>query len=183
MKSVVLLIFAMSLLLSSCGKSVAIDIRDGRGGKDGGGKGEKPGPGEVKKVESIQLLNLQKPTTDPALYSNVMSLEFDSSDQAWFSFLYTPKGAGSLFFTVAQTQLTLDCANSGPRSFARDVVWQEVLKDGTRKVLKRFVGSITEYEFQASKTYILSYVLENLKKDFSDCKKATLKFAAFPKNY
>ncbi len=183
MKSVVFLLFAMSLLLISCGKPVTVSARDESGGKQGGGQNEKPEPGDVKKIENIQPLIFQKPVLDPALFSNVMGLEIDGYDQAWFSFLYTPTDTGSLFFTVAQTHLTLDCANSEPRSFVRDVVWQEVSKDGTRKVLKRFSDSITEYEFQAGKAYILSYVLENLKKNFSDCKKVTLKFAAFPKNY
>jgi hypothetical protein len=76
----------------------------------------------------------------------------------------------------------LDCAKSEERKIAREIVWQEVV-DSKRIPRKAFTPSITEYDFAAGKTYILSYILKNLKKDFADCKAATLKFATFPQKY
>jgi hypothetical protein len=185
LKNLLLVSFlALPFMACSSGKTTLQAQPPAGGGKPGKpDDNNKPTPDTGKKVEDIQPLVLQKPTMNPDEYRNVMKLEFADNDQAWFSFGLAATSDSSLFFSTAQMKLTPEgCTKPIERTVTFDVIWQEV-QSGKRVVLKRFADSITEYPYQAKKTYILSYVLSDLKKDFADCKGATLKFASHGKKF
>lgn len=150
-----------------------------------GGKGPnqgKPDPNQGKLLEKVKALQLQRPTLNEADFLNLMDLDFNGEDRALFSFSYAPEENGSLFFSRDQVRLYLkDCTKSTEREAKIQVYWQEVQGD-KRRIVGVFKDSIHEFEFTSGNKYILSYVLMDLK-EFADCKSATLKFAAFLKNY
>jgi hypothetical protein len=182
---VVALAVCLSLLtgsLSGCDTGhESLEGRQSGGGPDDGKQGdEKPKP---VIVEALRPLLLQKPTLSEEHFLNVMQLKFGEADQAAFTFTFAPLRDGSLYFTNIQSRLHLEgCTKDAERVATFNVVWQEDL--GTsRKRLKDFGADITEYLYEKGKKYMLTYALVNLKGELADCKSATLKFAAFDRNY
>jgi hypothetical protein len=170
---------------------VGCEQKPGLTGRDSSGGGtaptspnpEKPTDpnSDAKKVEKMGLLQFQPPTQVPEEFLNVQRLVFSDEDQAWFSFIYDAKTDGSFFFLTNQVTLKLDCKSSS-ETYKYDVVWQEI-QETKRIALEHFKPNVTEYIFKSNKRYVLSYVLQDLKKDFPGCKSATLKFATFQKQF
>lgn len=133
--------------------------------------------------EKLIALILQVPTTVESEFLNVMDLDLTNAEKALFSFSYAPEKNGVLYFSLAQSRLHIQgCANNEERDFDANVFWYEVT--GNKRVfLKKLDHDITAFQFSGGKRYILSYALLDLKKDFSDCKAANLKFAAFLQDY
>ncbi|MBC7371220.1 MAG: hypothetical protein H7326_06630 [Bdellovibrionaceae bacterium] len=141
-------------------------------------KDGKPDPDGLDKEEDFKTLSLQDSTGDVEKYENVMNLDLTKHAQAWFSFTFSPKTDGFLFFNIKNLKLTLKCTGEGSKIFSRRVFWQEY-SSSTRRVISEMVQSKASFEFEAGKNYVLSYVLTDVRKDFPKCQNATVRMAIF----
>ncbi|WP_413290555.1 hypothetical protein [Bdellovibrio sp. HCB337] len=180
-----LILIAWVLLgLTACNNGEKpMTARTGTNGQKPDNGSQKPDPTPAKLVEKVAALQLQKPTQVESEFLNVMDIEFGDADRAVYSFKYAPGDNGSLFFSLAQVRLLLkECTKDANRTVTARIFWQEV-KQGKRSIIDVLKDSVEEFEYRAQDEYILSYVLMDLKKELSDCKSATLKFASFPKKF
>lgn len=167
--------------LAGCNHDDTLTANPTAGPTPNTGQEEKPDPAKV--VEKKRGLVLQKPTLTESEFTNVMQLVFGDAEKASFAFTYAPDKTGSLFFTNAQSKLSLEeCTESTKRKLKYNIFWQEDTGT-TRTNLKAYTPDITEYPFVAGKKYLLRFVLLDLKGEAADCKSATLKFAVFAQNY
>lgn len=139
---------------------------------------EKPDPIVIDKAENFKVLSFQDPTSDVDKFSNIMSLDLQTNKQAWFSFTYTPRKDGFLYFSVKSVNFKMECTGEQPTKFKAGVYWQEYTKD-SRKIISVLESSNASFEFKNGKNYILTYALTDLKKDLPNCRTGTLRFAVF----
>jgi hypothetical protein len=170
--------------LSGCGKSSKELTARGTPGQPGTPTDQKPtDPHTGKYVENSPLQTMvpqYETPTDESGYKNILQLTFGDAQMAWYSFELNPQSNGVFYFVKRKSVLHPETCTKDPAiQFHMRVVWQEKTAN-QRKILKELnADEMTSFVYSAGKSYVLSYVLTDLRGDFADCKSATFKFAPY----